>query len=46
MNEYLGMAGFSFMYEETNGTLLEENKLDRKSKFLSEPNRLDSALDT
>ena len=45
MNEDLTLAGFGFIYAGRNGTLSEEDKLERREKFLSELDRLDSALE-
>jgi len=44
MNDDLTAAGFGFVYAGRNESLTEENKLERKTKFLSELDRLDAAL--
>mmetsp|Transcript_34581 Transcript_34581/g.83644 ORF Transcript_34581/g.83644 Transcript_34581/m.83644 type:complete len:338 (-) Transcript_34581:162-1175(-) len=44
MNEDLTLAGFGFVYAGRNDTLSEEDKLDRKKKFLFELDRLNTAL--
>ena len=44
MNDDLTQAGFQFIYAGRNDTPTEDDKLERRSKFLSELDRLDSAL--
>ena len=39
------MAGFGFVYAGRNDTLTEDDKLERKNKFLAELDRLNTALD-
>jgi len=45
MNEDLGAAGFGFVYAGRNDTLTEEDKLDRRNKFIAELDRLNAALE-
>ena len=45
LNEDLTMAGFGFVYAGRNDTLTEDDKLERKNKFLAELDRLNTALD-
>ena len=44
MNDDLTKAGFEFVYAGRNETLTEEDKMERKAKFISELDRLDAAL--
>ena len=44
MNDDLTKAGFEFVYAGRNDTLTDEDKLERKAKFISELDRLDAAL--
>lgn len=44
MNDDLTAAGFQFVYAGRNESLTEENKLERRTKFISELDRLDAAL--
>lgn len=45
MNEDLTMAGFGFVYAGRNDTLTEEDKLERRHKFIAELDRLNTALE-
>jgi len=45
MNDDLSAAGFGFIYAGRNDTLTEEEKTDRKTKFVAELDRLDAALE-
>ena len=44
MNEDLSTAGFQFVYAGRNDTLTDEDKLERKTKFLAQLDRLDAEL--
>ena len=44
MNDDLTQAGFRFIYAGRNDTLTDDDKLERRSEFLSELDRLDAAL--
>jgi len=44
MNDDLTAAGFAFAYGNRNGTLSDEEKEERRVKFMSELDRLDGAL--
>ena len=45
LNEELTLAGLGFVYAGRSGTLTDENKLERKQKFLAELDRLNTALE-
>lgn len=44
MNEDLQSAGLAFVYGGRNASLTEEDKMERRTKFLDELDRLDAAL--